>query len=134
MPSDNVDVARRSFQAWNEAGVEGSRRAGWTQDAEWHDPPGLLDAGVYRGADAVAAHLEELSGLISNQQAEIIEATTVAEDEVLIIFRFHGEGGSSGVPVEQPMGCLIRITDGKVSRWRMFISQEDAREAAGLSD
>jgi ketosteroid isomerase-like protein len=133
MPSDNVDVARRSFQAWNETGVEGSRRAGWTQDAEWHDPPGLPDAGVYRGADAVAARLEELSGLIPNQ-AEIIEATAVGEDEVLIIFGLHGEGGSSGVPVEQPMGCLIRITDGKVSRWRMFMSHEDAREAAGLSD
>jgi ketosteroid isomerase-like protein len=131
MSQENVELARRSFEAWNESGVEGSRRVGWTDDVEWHDPPGLPDGDVHRGADAVAARLEELRGLLPHQ-AEVLDASAVGDDEVLLIFQFHGSGGSSGVPVEQPMGLLMRIVDGKVSRWRPFMSHEDAREAAGL--
>jgi ketosteroid isomerase-like protein len=111
--------------------VEASRRAGWTYDAEWHDPPGLPDAAVHRGADAVAARLEELRGLLPHQ-VEVLEASAVGDDEVLVILNFHGGGSASGVPVEQPMGCLVQITDNKVSRWRPFLSHEKARKAAGL--
>jgi ketosteroid isomerase-like protein len=44
MSRENIDVVRRSFEAWNEGGVEASRALGWTEDAEWHDPPGFADA------------------------------------------------------------------------------------------
>jgi ketosteroid isomerase-like protein len=131
MPSENVEVARRSFEAWNESGVEGSRRVGWTEDAEYHDPPEFPDAGVHRGAEAVAARLEEARALLPHQ-LEVLDAEGVGDDEVLVIFRLHGGGRSSGVPVEQPMGCLMQINGGKVSRWRLFMSHEEAREAAGL--
>jgi hypothetical protein len=65
---------------------------------------------------------------------EVLEASAVRDDEVLLIFQFHGGGGSSGVPVEQSMGLLMRIVDCKVSRWRPFMSHEDALEAAGLKE
>lgn len=128
---ESIEVARRSFQAWNEGGVEASRRAGWTEDAEWQDPPGFPDAAVHRGADAVAARLEELRGLLPHR-VEVLDASAVSNDEVLLILKFHGGGTSSGAPVEQPMGCLVQIRDGKISRWRPFLSQEEAREAATL--
>ena len=133
MSDENVELARRSFEAWNESGVEGSRRVGWTDDVEWRDPPGFPDGDVYRGADAVATRLEELRSILPHR-LEVLEAYAVRDDEVLLIFQFHGGGGSSGVPVEQSMGLLMRIVDGKVSRWRPFMSHEDALEAAGLSE
>ena len=129
---ENIEVARRSFAGWNEGGVQGSRDVGWTDDAELHDPPGLPDAAVHRGADAVAARLEELTDLLPNQ-LEILDAIAVGEDEVLMITQFHGEGGSSGTPVEQQVSVLMQIADGKVSRWRVFMSAEKGRAAAGLS-
>ena len=51
-----------------------------------------------------------------------------------MIYQFHGSGGSSGVPLEQPMGVLMRIVDDRVSRWRNFMSREEALEAVGLSE
>jgi hypothetical protein len=42
--AENVEVARRSFAGWNEGGVQGSRDVGWTDDAEFHDPPSLPGA------------------------------------------------------------------------------------------
>jgi ketosteroid isomerase-like protein len=129
----NVEVARRSFAGWNEGGVQGSRDVGWTDDAEYHDPPNLPGAAVHRGADAVAARLAELTDLLSNQELEVLDAIAVGEDEVLMIAQFHGEGGASGIPLEQQMSLLMQITDGKVSRWRAFLSHEEGRAAAGLS-
>jgi ketosteroid isomerase-like protein len=141
---ENIEVARRSFVGWNEGGVQGSRDVGWTDDAEFHDPPSLPGAAVYRGADAVAARLEELTDLLAAPavdrqlgdlpgQLELLDAIAVGEDEVLMITQVHGEGGSSGIPVEQQMSLLMQITDGKVSRWRWFMSVEEGRAAAGLS-
>jgi ketosteroid isomerase-like protein len=130
--AENVEVARRSFAGWNEGGVQGSRDVGWTDDAEFHDPPSLPGAAVYRGADAVAVRLEELTNLMPGQ-LEVLDAIAVGEDEVLMITQVHGEGGSSGIPVEQQVSCLMQISDGKVSRWRWFISAEEGRAAAGLS-
>ena len=130
--AENVEVARRSFAGWNEGGVQGSRKVGWTEDAEFHDPPGLPESAVHRGADAVAARLEELTDLLPNQ-LEVLDAIAVGEDEVLMITQVHAEGGSSGAPVEQQASVLMQITDGKVSRWRWFMSAEEGRAAAGLS-
>jgi ketosteroid isomerase-like protein len=130
--AENVEVARRSFAGWNEGGVQGSRDVGWTDDAEFHDPPSLPGAAVHRGADAVAARLEELTGLLPGQ-LELLDAIAVGEDEVLMITQVHAEGGSSGAPVEQQASVLMQITDGKVSRWRWFMSAEEGRAAAGLS-
>lgn len=130
--AENVEVARRSFASWNEGGVQGSRDVGWTDDAEFHDAPSFAGAAVHRGADAVAARLEELTDLMPNQ-LELLNAIAVGEDEVLMITQVHAAGGSSGVPVEQQMSVLMQITDGKVSRWRVFMSAEEGRAAAGLS-
>lgn len=125
-----MKFARRSFEAWNESGVEGSRRVGWTDDVEFHDAPGGPEVDVHRGADAVATRLEEVRSILPHR-LEVLEASAVSDDEVLLIFQVHGRGGSSGVPVEQPMGLLMRIVNGKVSRWRAFMSPEEAREATG---
>ncbi len=133
MSDENVELARRSFEAWNESGVEGSRGVGWTDDVEFHDPPGFPDGDVHRGADAVATRLEELRGILPHS-LEVLEAVAVGDDEVLLIYQVHGRGGSSGVPVEQPMGLLMRIANGRVSRWRAFMSPAEAREAAGLEE
>jgi ketosteroid isomerase-like protein len=84
------------------------------------------------GAPTPSARLEELTDLLPNQ-LEILDAIAVGEDEVLMIAQFHGEGGSSGTPVEQQVSLLMQITNGKVSRWRVFLSAEEGRAAAGLS-
>jgi ketosteroid isomerase-like protein len=128
---ENVAMARRSFAAWNEGGVEASREVGWTDDAEWHDPPDFPDAGIHRGADAVAARLTELRGIFP-QDVEVLGVEPVGEDEVLLTVMLHAKGSGSGVPIEQEMGCVMQLRDGKVSRWRVFLSHGQAREAAAL--
>ena len=132
MSEENVEVARRSFEAWNEGGVEASLPT-WSEDPEWHDPPTFPDADVHRGTDAVAARLAELRSVLPHR-VEIEDAFPVGDHEVMLKLGFYGEGGGSGVPVEQPMGCIVRVNNGKIDRWRPFLSYADALDAAGLSE
>jgi hypothetical protein len=54
---------------------------------------------------------------------------------VLATFRVSGEGAGSGVGVESPaVFQLGEMRDGQVIRVGMFSNEDDAREAAGLSE
>jgi hypothetical protein len=67
-------------------------------------------------------------------QLDVEDVFAIGNDEVMLKLRFHGEGGGSGVPVEQAMGCIVRVNDGKIDRWRPFLAYNEALEAAGLSE
>jgi uncharacterized protein len=129
---ENVELVRRSFELYSERGVDAAR-ATWSQGATWHDPPDFPDAAAYEGADAVARRLNELLAILPLEGLEIEEAVAIGDDRVLMILDFHAEGGGSGVPVDQPMGCIVTVADGKITEWRPFLSHEAARKAAGLS-
>ena len=45
----------------------------------------------------------------------------------------HGRGKGSGVPVEMPFTFLFMLRDGKITEWRLFMSEAQALEAAGRS-
>jgi ketosteroid isomerase-like protein len=119
---DNIAVARRSFELYSDGGPDAAR-ATWAGDCVWNDPSDLPDAAVYRGPEAVAARLNDL---------EIEQAAPINDSEVLLILGFHGKGGGSGIPVDQPMGCIVTIRDGLCAEWRPFLNQDEARKAAGL--
>ena len=55
-------------------------------------------------------------------------------DEVGVLMRFQGSGSESGVPVDQPMGVAVNVTEGKIGRMRTFLSHDDALKAVGLRE
>ena len=54
-------------------------------------------------------------------------------DEVLVEVHERGLGRGSGVPFEQVHFQIWTFRDGRVVRWRLFASRDDAYRAAGLS-
>lgn len=76
--------------------------------------------------------LEELRSILPHEVT--IEDAIPVGDEVALLLSFHGEGADSGVPVNQEMGCLVRVRGGKISRWQPFLSHREALEAAGLRE
>ena len=129
--AQNVAVARRSFELYSEGGVDAARPT-WTEDCVFHDPPDFPDARTYQGSDAVAERLKELLAVLPLEGLDVDEAIPVGSSDVLLILGFHATGGSSGIPVDQPMGCIVTIDDGRISEWHPFLSQDDAKRAAGL--
>jgi ketosteroid isomerase-like protein len=128
---DNVAVARRSFELYSEGGIDAARPT-WTDDCIWNDPADMPDASTYRGQEDVAARLKELWAILPLDNLDIEEAIPVSDSQVLLILGFHGKGGGSGIPVDQPMGCIVTIRDGLCAEWRPFLNQDEARRQAGL--
>ena len=130
MSQENVEVVRRYYAAWNQAGVRGVLPF-WTPEFEWHDAPEMPDSSVYRGADAVLtlfqsrgrdrAHAGRGHRARLSQQLRGVCSTSV-----------HLDGNASGLPFEGPIFEAIRLRQGKLCQIRLFLSASEALEAAGL--
>jgi ketosteroid isomerase-like protein len=116
MSQENVEIVRRYYSAWNEGGTDAAR-AFWSEEIEWHDALDMPDSGVYRGAESVAAHFRDLGGVLGEMEVNI-DSLAPAGDEVLVMLRLHLDARRGGL-----------LLDG-----RLFLDEESAREAAGLSE
>ena len=94
MSEENVELIRRYYRAWNGGGLDAAR-AFWSDDFQWHDAPGMPDAGVYRGSDAAAAHFRDLEEILGNMEVHI-DGIAPAGDEFSSVCTYisvrHGVG------------------------------------------
>jgi ketosteroid isomerase-like protein len=128
MSQENVEVVRRYYAAWNQAGVRGVLPF-WTSDFEWHDAPEMPDSSVYRGAEAVHAHFADLEDAIGRMHVEIVELDPVGSSDVFAELRVQLDGNASGLPLEGPIYEAIKLREGQVSRIQLFLSAPEARAA-----
>ena len=56
------------------------------------------------------------------------------EERVLVFVRVSATGRDSGAPVNLPAAHEITIRDGYVVRFKVYLSRDDALEAAGLAE
>jgi ketosteroid isomerase-like protein len=54
-------------------------------------------------------------------------------NRVLVTTLQHGRGKLSGVEVETRFSFLFSLRAGKIAEWRIFVREEEALEAAGLT-
>ncbi len=65
-----------------------------------------------------------------------IEAPRVLADPgdyVIVAARTAGRGKQSGVEVEMDFAFVFTVREGKIAEWQIFVSEDQALEAAGLS-
>jgi ketosteroid isomerase-like protein len=129
MVLENIEIVRRYYAAWNEAGVRGVLPL-WTPDFEWQDAPEMPDSSVYRGADAVLAHFADVEDAIGRMHVEVVQVEAVGNSEVFAALRVRIDGNASGLPFEGPIVEAISLRQGKVSRIRLFLSASEALKAA----
>ena len=55
-------------------------------------------------------------------------------DYVVVASRTSGRGKLSGVEVEREFAYVFTVRGGKVAEWQIFVSEDQALEAAGLSE
>ena len=131
MSEENVELARRAAEAWNEDGPESIERF-WAEGGEWRDPPNLPDSRVVRGRDAVAAYLTDQRGVVGQLKFTILEVRARGESVVLRVgLTLHGP--ESGIDVPGEMAQVIEVADGRIQRVSTFFTWDEALEAAGLS-
>jgi ketosteroid isomerase-like protein len=131
MPPENIEVVRRAFQAYAEADLDSLLP--------------LLDPGVevrslltepegttFHGHDGVRKWLATVHEIFPDwspmlQRAEDFDGAVVAA------FHVTATGAGSGVPIDEGFWYAARFEGGKIASFGFFRTEEDAREALGLS-
>jgi ketosteroid isomerase-like protein len=139
MSRENLEIARRVFEAFQSGMERGEPGAGYdtglvAPDAEWVMPPG--GAGfedVYVGRqgflDFMKIWTEDFDWSI-----ELERLVDAGENRVVGVFRQRATGKGSGVPVELHMGVIYELQGGQVVRMRNYLHPAEALEAAGLQE
>ena len=55
-------------------------------------------------------------------------------DYVVVKARQHGRGKQSGIEIDMDFAFLFVVRGGRLAEWQIFVSEEQALEAAGLSE
>ena len=132
MSTENVELVRRVYDAWNERGPESIEQF-WAEDAEFHDPPTFPDSRVVQGREAIAAYQTDQARVIGDLKFALVEVREVGQTMVARIeLTIHGP--ASGIDIPGELGNVIEVVDGRVQRLRVFMTWEEALEAAGLSE
>jgi ketosteroid isomerase-like protein len=129
--AENVELVRRMMREY-EAGDYDHWTTVVTPDVVW-DLTGsdLPEAPVLRGHDEVREWFRRWLGAWEEYRQESVEFID-AGDSVVVVFRQRGRGKGSGAYTEAEFYGVYDVRDGKVVRYRHFMTREEAFEAAGL--
>lgn len=132
MPSDNLEIARRAFEAFAERDVDAALEL-LDPDAEFFPITGNLTTGgaPYRGHDGIRRYFEDI-GRVWKELRIYPEDVRDLGDAVVALGHVHGRGG--GMVIDRPTGWLWKIRDGKIVWGRIYASHREALEAAGLKE
>ena len=118
MSEENVEAVLRSYEVYNEHGVEATAASGfWDKNIAWHDPADFPDAEVHHGIEAAKAALQAYVDLAGHMQVHVEECID-GGDEIFTRWHVHGRGAGSGAPVEGSMYHVSTVKDGKLVRLR----------------
>ena len=132
MSQENVEVARRSYGAWNRGDLDTFLQT-FDPDVELHLPEGGLNIGTRRGRQAIRKLLEGFLEVWDDLRVEP-ERFFEKGDQIVVFVRIRGRGKGSGVEVETYPAHLATVRAGKVVRLVIYPERIKALEAVGLSE
>jgi ketosteroid isomerase-like protein len=131
MSREDVEIVRRSFDAWNAGDLEAVRDC-YAEDAVIQTP--ITEFGrTFGGDDPIgrwAAEMRETWAEVHWDVERICEGDGV----VVSFYRSISVGRKSGIEVVRDLTGVTRIRDGLIASERVYLDREEALQAAGLSE
>src|SRR5215211_7716994 len=135
MSQENVEVVRRSVDAFSGGDLDNWLAAYCADDIDYRAVEGALDdSGPMHGKDAVRAYAQDWLDMFDDLKVEPVELIDAGEDQVIAVLRNSGRAKLSGVETDLTYAALYTIRDGKIARGREYWTKEQALEAVGLSE
>ena len=130
MSQENVEIVRRSMEAFNDRDLQTAAEA-LDEDIEW-DNAVLIDEEVIHGRAAVLEYWERIltSFQYGHENLQFVEAG----DQVCVLADIRGHGAESGVELAQPVGYAMTVRAGAIVRVRLYQSHAEALKAVGLEE
>jgi ketosteroid isomerase-like protein len=133
MSQENVDKVRAAIDAMNRGEFAGALEV--HPDVEWQTLDVFPDVGTYRGPEAVLEFFQSWRETFQGFALHLENCIPVGDQDVLATLRVSGEGAESGAQVESPTFVqLLEFRNGLLIRSRMFQTEAEALEAAGLRE
>jgi ketosteroid isomerase-like protein len=130
MADANVDVVRRLFADYAEAGVDAVLH-GADENIVIEIPPELsAEPDTYHGHEGVRRYFAGCDGMLEDVRYEALDLTARG-DIVIAHIRLSGRGVSSGLDVAIEVFVVHELTNGKIVRIRPYADLEGAQAAAG---
>jgi ketosteroid isomerase-like protein len=131
MSQENVELVRRSFEAYAIGGIEASL-AFYASDFVWDPGAEWVEESVYRGHDGArrldAIFLENFD----DYRLELHEIRAV-DTRVVALYESVGRIRGSNATIRQPIGIVVdEIRDGKIAAIRSYFTWPRALEAVGV--
>jgi ketosteroid isomerase-like protein len=134
-PADNVEIARRSFAAFNRSVADGVEDYYEMLDPEidWIPITALLDGRRYRGPEGVRQWVEEVRRDWHVFEIRWTEVRDLGDGRVLAFGIWDCLGRRAGVRMSFDQAAwLIELRRGRLARLQTFVDRAAALEAAGL--
>jgi ketosteroid isomerase-like protein len=130
MSEENLEIVRRGFTAWS-GGDPTALIQGLDPDVVFHVHQ--AGQGVYRGKEGAIQSLVDWTEDIDDFKV-VPEEFRDNGDYVVVRTRQTGIGKTSGVPMEGLFWFVCEIREGKAVRVDVLATEQEALEAAGLSE
>jgi ketosteroid isomerase-like protein len=126
-----IELVRTGYERWNAGDISGLVEL-FSPEIEYCNSPEWPGQQVYRGADTVARFLtDEVRETINLTPVEIT-GIRVVDSEILVELQVRTQGALSGLDLSDgPLFHLAKVRDGQISRVRVFLTEDQAVEAAG---
>jgi ketosteroid isomerase-like protein len=129
-PSENVEVAGRAIDAFNDVDVDRFALLA-TEDFEWSPSMVAIEGETFRGEEGIRAYFASLGE--SWEEFRILPRTFRELPGVVVMLgSLRGRGKNSGVTVDASLGMVFDLRDERISRIRGFLDHGHALNAAGL--
>ena len=132
---ENVEIVARVVELFEKGDLVQIIREGLlAQDVQWHPATELAGmADTYEGAGGFVEMMQAWTENFDDHTFSMGQVREVG-DLVLATGRQTAFGKGSGVPVEMKFSMLLAVRNAAVSDVRLYLSEEDALRAAGLSE
>jgi ketosteroid isomerase-like protein len=123
--SENLEIVKRGFDAFNERGIEGIIPL-IHSDFEATTPPSLAsEPDTYRGPDGIRRWFDSFDDVMDEIRWEP-HRFREASDRVVVEFTLRARGKTTGLDFGQDAVMVWEIRDGMASRLDLFQSLDEA--------
>jgi ketosteroid isomerase-like protein len=134
MSQANVEIVKRVIDAFNRRDVDAILQC-VNPDLEWFPAIAVTVGGdALRGREGIESYVREISDTWREYRVVAQDFRVTGNEQVLVLSRVEARGAGSGGLVDEPMGQIYDLHDGKISRVRTFLDHREALQAAGLEE
>jgi uncharacterized protein len=134
MSQENVEIVRNAFAAFDRGDIEGVLRL-CDEDIVITQPPELPGVSPeQRGHRGVVEAFSIWPEQWDDYRIEVLKIAGAPDEKVFVTTRTRGRGKQSGIEVDMEFSFVFTVREAKISVWQLFVREDQALEAAGLSE